>query len=64
MTGAVCAFAGSGELKAYDANGNTTSKTDSTGTTNYAWDFLNRLTNVTLPGSGGSVKPGDRRDVF
>ncbi|HXJ94595.1 MAG TPA: RHS repeat-associated core domain-containing protein, partial [Terriglobia bacterium] len=38
-----------------DANGNTTSKTDSTGTTNYSWDFENRLTSVTLPGSGGSV---------
>ena len=40
---------------AYDANGNTTSKTDSTGTTNYAWDFENRLASVTLPGSGGTV---------
>ena len=39
----------------YDNNGNTTSKTDSTGTTNYAWDFENRLTSVTLPGSGGTV---------
>ena len=40
---------------AYDANGNTPSKTDSTGTTNYTWDFENRLTSVTLPGSGGTV---------
>lgn len=40
---------------AYDYNGNTTSKTDSTGTTNYAWDFENRLTQVTLPGTGGTV---------
>jgi len=40
---------------AYDANGNTTSKTDSTGTTNYSWDYDDRLTNVTLPGSGGTV---------
>ena len=39
----------------YDANGNTTTKTDSTGTTNYTWDFENRLTSVTLPGSGGTV---------
>jgi len=39
----------------YDANGNTTSKTDSTGTTTYSWDFENRLSSVTLPGSGGSV---------
>jgi RHS repeat-associated protein len=40
---------------AFDANGNTTSKTDSTGTANYSWDYDNRLTSVTLPGSGGSV---------
>jgi RHS repeat-associated protein len=40
---------------ALDANGNTTSKTDSTGTTNYSWDFENRLTSATLPGSGGTV---------
>jgi YD repeat-containing protein len=38
-----------------DANGNTTSKTDSTGTTTYTWDFENRLASVTLPGSGGTV---------
>jgi RHS repeat-associated protein len=38
-----------------DPNGNTTTKTDSTGTTNYSWDFENRLTSVTLPGSGGTV---------
>src|SRR2546425_2413280 len=30
-------------------------KTDSTGTTTYAWDFENRLTSVTLPASGGTV---------
>jgi RHS repeat-associated protein len=40
---------------AYDNNGNTTSKTDSTGTTNYSWDYENRLTSVTLPGAGGTV---------
>jgi len=39
----------------YDNNGNTTSKTDSTGTTSYTWDYENRLTGVTLPGSGGTV---------
>jgi RHS repeat-associated protein len=39
----------------YDNNGNTTSKTDSSGTTSYAWDFENRLTSVTLPGTSGSV---------
>jgi RHS repeat-associated protein len=40
---------------AYDANGNTTSKTDSTGTTTFSWDYDNRLTSATLPGSGGTV---------
>lgn len=39
----------------FDANGNTLSKTDSTGITAYTWDFENRLTSVTLPGSGGTV---------
>ena len=39
----------------YDNNGNTLTKTDSTGTTTYAWDFENRLASVTLPGSGGTV---------
>ena len=39
----------------YDYNGNATTRTDSTGVTTYAWDFENRLTSVTLPGSGGTV---------
>ncbi len=39
----------------YDANGNLISKTDSNGTTSYSWDVENRLTSVTLPGSGGTV---------
>jgi RHS repeat-associated protein len=39
----------------YDYNGNTTAKTDSNGTTSYSWDGENRLTQVTLPGSGGTV---------
>lgn len=39
----------------YDNNGNTLTKADSTGTTTYAWDYENRLTSVTLPGSGGTV---------
>ena len=39
----------------YDANGNETSKTDSTGTTTYTWDFENHLKQVTLPNSGGTV---------
>jgi len=39
----------------YDSNGNTLTKVDSTGTTSYVWDFENRLTSATLPGSGGTV---------
>ena len=39
----------------YDDNGNTTSKTDSAGTTDYSWDYENRLAAVTLPGSSGTV---------
>ena len=38
-----------GTTFAYDNNGNTTSKTDASGTTTYAWDYENRLTSVTLP---------------
>jgi RHS repeat-associated protein len=38
----------------YDANGNLTSKTDSNGTTQYSWDFENRLKQVTLP-NGSTV---------
>ena len=40
---------------AYDANGNTTSKTVSGSMTNYTWDYENRLTSVVLPGTGGTV---------
>jgi RHS repeat-associated protein len=39
----------------YDNNGNMLTKTDANGTAQYAWDFENRLTSVTLPGSGGVV---------
>jgi YD repeat-containing protein len=39
----------------YDNNGNETSKINSSGITNYAWDYENRLTSVTLPNSGGTV---------
>lgn len=35
----------------YDNNGNTLTKTDTNGETQYAWDYENRLTSVTLPGS-------------
>jgi len=40
---------------AYDANGNTLTMVNSSGTTTYAWDYENRLTGVTLPGSAGTV---------
>ena len=33
----------------YDANGNLTTRTDSAGTSQYVWDFENRLRQVTLP---------------
>jgi RHS repeat-associated protein len=39
----------------YDNNGNTLTKTDANGTIQYAWDFENRLTSVTLPNLGGVV---------
>jgi YD repeat-containing protein len=37
----------------YDSNGNTNTKTDSSGMT--TWDFENRLSSVTPPGSGGTI---------
>ncbi len=40
---------------AFDYNGNTIVKTDSTGSTSYTWDYENRMTSVILPGSGGTV---------
>ena len=39
----------------YDSNGNTLTKTVGSNTTSYTWDYENRLTSVTLPGSGGTV---------
>lgn len=39
----------------FEADGNSTTKTDSSGTTTYSWDYDNRLTSVTLPSSGGTV---------
>ncbi len=39
----------------YDNNGNTLTKTDSIGTMHYTWDYENRLKQVTLPGTGGTV---------
>jgi RHS repeat-associated protein len=46
----------------YDNNGNTLTKTDANGTTQYAWDFDNHLKSVTLLGSGGVV--GFKYDPF
>jgi RHS repeat-associated protein len=39
----------------YDNNGNTLTKSDTSGTTQYAWDVENRLKSVTLPDNGGVV---------
>ena len=39
----------------FDYNGNTLTKVVGSNTTSFAWDFENRLTSVTLPGSGGTV---------
>jgi RHS repeat-associated protein len=39
----------------YDNNGNTLTKVTSAGTTTYGWDYENRLTSVTLPGTGGTL---------
>lgn len=39
----------------YDNNGNTVTKVVGSNTTSYAWDFENRMSSVTLPGSGGTV---------
>ncbi len=39
----------------FDSNGNTQTKVAGSNTTTLAWDFENRLTSVTLPGTGGTV---------
>jgi RHS repeat-associated protein len=39
----------------YDYNGSVLTSVSGTNTTSYAWDFENRLSTVTLPGSGGTV---------
>ena len=39
----------------YDNDGNTLTKVVGSNTTSYSWDFENRLSSVTLPGSGGTV---------
>jgi RHS repeat-associated protein len=38
-----------------DNNGNVLTSVTGSNTTTYAWDFENRLSSVTLPGSGGTV---------
>ena len=40
----------------YDANGNTITKINGTGTTTYTWDTENRLTQVSKPGITASYK--------
>jgi RHS repeat-associated protein len=44
-----------GTTYTYDNNGNTKTKTTAAGTTTYTWDYENRLTQVVLPGTGGTV---------
>ena len=39
----------------YDNNGNTLTKVVGSSTTQYFWDYENRMSSVTLPGSGGTV---------
>src|SRR6266436_2399926 len=38
-----------------DSNGNLLTKVVGSNTTSYSWDFENRLSSVTLPGTGGTV---------
>ena len=38
-----------------DANGNTLTKSDSSGTTQYTWDFDNRLTQAVVPSVGNTI---------
>jgi len=40
---------------ALDSNGNTQTRVVGSNTTTYAWDFENRMSSVTLPGTGGTV---------
>jgi RHS repeat-associated protein len=42
-------------IYSHDNNGNTLTSITGSNTTSYTWDFENRLTSVTLPGSGGTV---------
>jgi RHS repeat-associated protein len=44
-----------GTTYTYDDNGNILTKVTSSGTATYGWDFENRLTSLTLPGTGGTL---------
>jgi len=55
LSSEICGDVLDGGWARVDSNGNTLTKVDSTGTTGYVWDMENRLTSVTLPGSGGTV---------
>src|SRR6266568_3918458 len=44
-----------GTTYTYDYNGNTQTKVVGSNTTSYTWDFENRMSSVTLPGTGGTV---------
>lgn len=43
------------ETFTYDNNDNLLTKTDPSGATTYTWDYEDRLSAVTLPGSGGTI---------
>jgi len=45
-----------GTTYTYDSNGNTQTSVTGSNTTTYAWDYENRMTSVTLPGTGGTVR--------
>ncbi len=52
---AICGYDAVEGCLAYDYNGNTHTKVVGSNTTTYVWDYENRMTSVTLPGSGGTV---------
>jgi RHS repeat-associated protein len=49
------ALLGATYYNTYDNNGNTLTKVVGSNTTSFAWDYENRMSSVTLPGSGGTV---------
>ena len=48
----------------YDNNGNTLTKTDATGTTQYTWDFENRLVQMVMPTTTGTTTVMFKYDPF